>query len=78
EPIILILEPGGTSPLDEPHNGEEFGYVITGTVFIHIGNKKFKAKKNESFYFKPYEQHYISNEGSRQAQVLWIATPPSF
>ena len=39
EPIMLTLEPGGETYPDNPHEGEEFGYVLQGTVAIHLGNK---------------------------------------
>jgi transcriptional regulator with XRE-family HTH domain len=78
EPIIVTLEPEGRYTLEEPHEGEEFGYVLSGSIFLHLGNKKNKVKKGESFYFKPKESHYISNCGKTQAKVIWISTPPSF
>jgi len=78
EPIMIILEPGGQSAPDDPHEGEEFGYVLSGTIFVHIGNKKHKVKRGETFYFKPSMTHYISNPGNSKAKVLWISTPPSF
>ena len=53
EPIRLTLEPGGSTYPDIPHEGEEFGYVLSGSVTIHLGQKIFKAKKGESFYFTP-------------------------
>ncbi|MDS1030161.1 XRE family transcriptional regulator [Bacillota bacterium LX-D] len=78
EPILITLEPGGSSEVDNPHDGEEFGYILSGSIRIHLGNKKYSAKKGESFYFKPTTIHYISNPGRRTANVLWISTPPSF
>lgn len=78
EPIMLTLEPEGRYVEEEPHEGEEFGYVLSGTIILHIGNKKHKVKKGESFYFKPRENHYISNAGKTSAKVIWISTPPSF
>ena len=57
---------------------EEFGFVLSGTILLHLGKKKFKVKKGESFYFKPRSNHYISNGGKTQAKVIWISTPPSF
>ena len=60
EPIILTLEPGGKSSEEEPHNGEEFGIVLQGTVMLHIGDKAYKVKKGESFYFLPFSRHYIA------------------
>jgi transcriptional regulator with XRE-family HTH domain len=78
EPIMITLEANGQYIEEEPHEGEEFGYVLAGSIILHVGNKKFKVKKGESFYFKPKSNHYISNNGKTQAKVLWISTPPSF
>ncbi len=78
EPIRLTLEPGGSTYPDNPHEGEEFGYILSGSVTIHIGNKKYKAKKGESFYFTPGSTHYIKASGKTGASLIWISTPPSF
>ena len=78
EPILINIEPGGRSSVGAPHDGEEFGYVIAGSVYVHLGNKKFKAKKGDSFYFRPTSDHYLYNPGKTKAIVLWVATPPSF
>lgn len=78
EPIMITLAQGGASEVDDPHEGEEFGYVLSGNVFIHLGSRKYRAKKDESFYFKPSVVHYITNGGKTEARVLWISTPPSF
>ena len=76
EPILLTLAPGGSSEPDEPHEGEEFGYVLSGAVTIINGSKTYRAKKGESFYFTPDSTHYLTSK--KGAQVLWISTPPSF
>jgi transcriptional regulator with XRE-family HTH domain len=78
EPILLTLENEGRYKEELAHEGEEFGYVLTGSVYVHIGNKKYKAKKGESFYYKPKYNHYISNAGRAPAKILWVCTPPSF
>lgn len=78
EPIIINLERRGSSQIHRPHDGEEFGYVLSGSIYIHLSNQKFKARRGESFYFKPSVSHYITNAGKGKARVLWISTPPSF
>lgn len=77
EPIRLTLSPNGTTYPDLPHEGEEFGYVISGNILIHIGNKHYKAKKGESFYFTPSGKHYIE-AGRNGATLIWVSSPPSF
>lgn len=78
EPILITLEPKSTSNIESPHKGEEFGYVLKGTVNLCIGKKKYKVKKGQSFYFKSNTVHFLENNLNKQAIVLWIASPPSF
>lgn len=78
EPIMVTINPGGSTEEDEPHSGEEYGYVLQGTVQLHLGSRKIAVHKGDSFYYSPDETHYITNESKRPAQLLWISTPPSF
>lgn len=78
EPILLTLEPNGSTYIDTPHDGEEFGYVLKGTILIHIGSKKYKAAKGETFYYTANQQHYITCVGKNGAKILWVSTPPNF
>jgi len=78
EPILVTLAPGGSSDAQDPHEGEEFGYVLSGSISLVLGEQSYRVKKGSSFYFKPASVHYLRNTGKREAQVLWISTPPSF
>ncbi|MCY6371425.1 helix-turn-helix domain-containing protein [Clostridium ganghwense] len=78
EPIVLTLEPAGRYKEDEPHEGEEFGFVLAGSIYIVLGKKRYKAKKGESFYYKARANHYIENAGKSAAKVIWVSTPPYF
>ena len=76
EPILLTLEAGGSTYPDNPHEGEEFGYVIQGSISIHRGNKIYRAKKGESFYFTADKKHYLTSKTG--AVIIWVSSPPSF
>lgn len=78
EPIRLTLKPGANTYPDMPHEGEEFGYVLQGSIQIHIGHKSYTAKKGESFYFTPSAKHYINANKKTGATLIWVSTPPSF
>lgn len=78
EPIRLTLEPGGRTDCQDPHEGEEFGYVLSGSISIHLGNHVCKARRGESFYYSPAHQHYIENSGKTTAVIIWVSSPPSF
>lgn len=78
EPILIELLAGGKSDYDEPHAGEEFGYVLEGEIILKLGNKKYKVKKGESFYYPASKPHQIENNTNKRALVLWVSTPPMF
>jgi transcriptional regulator with XRE-family HTH domain len=78
EPIIITLAPGGVSKKEIAHQGEEFGYVLAGSIHINLGNKKYRARKGETFSYKSNANHYIANAGKSEAKVLWVASPPNF
>lgn len=78
EPILVTLAPGGATAIQTPHEGEEFGYVLAGSVVLHLGQTRLKARRGDSFCFKPNYVHYIENSGKSEARIVWVATPPSF
>ncbi len=78
EPILIDMASGGATDWDNPHEGEEFGYVLSGAVQIELGDRAVKARKGESFYFRTTEPHRLVNPGKTPCRFLWISTPPSF
>lgn len=78
EPILLTIHPHKNSPELHAHHGEEFGYVLKGTVTLVRGNKRYKLKAQETFYLDGTKSHYLYNHGNSDAKVLWITTPPMF
>jgi transcriptional regulator with XRE-family HTH domain len=78
EPILLTLVKGGRSQLYDPFEGEVFGYVIRGCVILHMGGRKHRVKKGESFYHSADAGHYLENGSSSGAEVLWATAPPHF
>ncbi len=78
EPILVSIEPGGHTWEDDPHEGEEFGYVLSGSVVLRLGGRSFRVRRGSSFCFKPGSVHFLENPGKTEARVLWVSTPPSF
>ena len=78
EPILLNLYPNQSTPIDYPHEGEEFGYVIEGSILVCLDNQKFKCKKGESFYYESSKTHYLKNTSNSNAKIIWISSPPNF
>lgn len=78
EPILLTIQPHCASRSMTPHEGEEFGYVLSGSVILDNGGRQYPVKKGETFYIRGDHEHSLLNDTGEPAQVLWITTPPSF
>ena len=80
EPILLELKPQGESQVIYPHDGEEFGYVLSGRVMLYREHhaKGTLVRKGETFYMNGNDEHYLKNESNQNAMVLWVCTPPVF
>ena len=76
EPIHLLLEKGGETCPDNPHEGEEFGYILKGKVEIHLGKRICIAQKGDAFYYRADKTHYL--KGIERTELIWVTSPPSF
>ncbi len=78
EPIYIILKPKNKTLVDLPHEGEEFGYILKGSVVLHYGEENITCSAGESFYYKTNKKHYLENIGNCDAEVIWVSCPPNF
>lgn len=78
EPIRVTLAPHTSLEEDVPHEGEEFGYVLSGRIWLHLGQGAYCVKKGEAFYFVADKPHHLENRTGEKAVVLWVASPPTF
>lgn len=78
EPIRLSIEGEKRSNVIASHQGEEFGYVLKGTVILVTSSRKYKVHAKEVFYLSGKKSHYLYNPNKTPAVVLWITNPPMF
>lgn len=78
EPILETLPSGTETYHQDPHEGEEFGYVLAGSPILICGEHKYRLHKGDSFSFHPSETHFVKNTSKTEAKFIWISTPPSF
>lgn len=56
EPMIVSLQPG-VEALPVAHGGQEFNFVLEGTVKVVIGNAEHILNEGDSIYFNPRIPH---------------------
>ncbi len=78
DPAFVALNPGEKMEEEGPHEGEEFGFVLSGGIELSLGGKVYKLKRGECFYFRASKRHSIANRRKTRALVLWVSSPPNF
>jgi transcriptional regulator with XRE-family HTH domain len=76
EPFLMSIEPGGSSTSSEiTHPGEEFVYVMSGTLVCTISGQTYNLEEGDSLLFLATQPHFYQNRTSVTAQILIIFQP---
>ena len=57
DPMVVDLEPMENPPELVVHGGQEFNYVLKGTVQLVIGSRDFLLEAGDSAFFNPMTPH---------------------
>jgi DNA-binding transcriptional MerR regulator/quercetin dioxygenase-like cupin family protein len=75
----FVVAPGGGSGGSYSHTGEEFIYMIGGTLEIWLDEREsYVLKEGDSFWFESHLGHRWFNPSDKDAVLIWVNTPPSF
>ena len=75
---MYIIPPGSGSNGEMQHPGEEFGFVMEGSLRLTIENTSYILEPGDSFVFRSELTHAFVNNGNTVTRVLWLNTPPTF
>lgn len=78
DPVVVTLSPGEKTSEEVSHEGEEFGFVLSGNIALHLDTTKHKVNKGDCFYYKASKVHCVENVGKGVARILWVVSPPIF
>ncbi len=79
EPQLFRLAAGASSEGTYHHAGEEFLYVIAGSLTIWVGEReRYRLDEGDALTFPSTLPHRWRNNASRETRLLWINTPPTF
>jgi transcriptional regulator with XRE-family HTH domain len=73
--LRVTYEVGGeSSPADafQRHTGQEWGYVLTGTLTVRIGFDEFLLKPGDAISFDSSTPHRLFNAGDAPATAVWF------
>ncbi|PLX45927.1 MAG: hypothetical protein C0609_01960, partial [Deltaproteobacteria bacterium] len=77
QPFHTIIPPGGGSGENYSHPGQEFGYIISGTLTLMVANKTYELTPGKSFYYSSLFGHEWKNNSDENVEVIWVVSPPN-
>lgn len=76
EPVLITLNPGPQTADFTSHQGVEFGYVLEGTIEVHIeGRSPAVCSQGDSILYRSSVLHKLVNPSNRVARGLWMGVP---
>lgn len=65
---------GASSPTDafQRHQGQEWGYVLSGTLHVNIGFDEFVLGPGDAITFDSAVPHRLSNRGDEPVRAVWF------
>jgi transcriptional regulator with XRE-family HTH domain len=72
--LHVEYQPGGSSTGDSTfmrHAGQEFGYVLSGRLTIHVGFDAHQLGPGDSISFPATTPHRLANDGNEAAVAIW-------
>jgi quercetin dioxygenase-like cupin family protein/DNA-binding Xre family transcriptional regulator len=73
----ITIPPRAEHPkISYQHEGEEFVYVLDGTVEITVGRKKHTLKQNGALHFNSGVKHALRNPGKRECILIVAVYTP--
>jgi transcriptional regulator with XRE-family HTH domain len=77
EPFIVEIEPSRESDYKlSSHEGEEFIYVLEGSVEINYGKDLFHINKGDTIYLDSVVAHNVHAAGNQHAKILAVVYTP--
>lgn len=73
--LHAIYKVGGASTPDESlmrHEGQEYGYVISGTLGIQLGFDSYVLEAGDSIGFESTKPHRLYNMGDEPVHAIWL------
>ena len=79
EPMLFRIPPSAGSDGAYSHAGEEFIYMLQGTLEIWLGETECdRLETGDSFWFESNLGHRWFNPSDQEALLIWINTPMTF
>jgi len=74
QPLIVTLDPSKEPAQLVTHTGQEFNFVLEGSMIVVFNGKEFVLNVGDSIYFNPVYPHGQKCAGDKETKFLTVVT----
>jgi quercetin dioxygenase-like cupin family protein len=74
EPFLLSFDPTAAQGVPITHDGQEFVYVVEGSVELFYDGQRYRLEKGDSVYLDSSLPHTFHGLGDSVAKVLAVVS----
>ncbi len=74
--LVSINQAPAAEPILSSHEGEEFIFVLQGTVMITYGKETYELRTGDSIYYDSIVEHMVSAPNGEAAQIIGVVYTP--
>lgn len=76
EPFLINIQSGTGKESLSSHEGEEFLFVLEGSIVVHYGTEKYILNQGDSIYYDSIVDHLVTAIDHSEAKILGVVYAP--
>ncbi|MDD2513400.1 MAG: cupin domain-containing protein [Proteiniphilum sp.] len=77
EPFLVHIQSGNGKESYSSHEGEEFLYVLEGSITVHYGKEEYILHQGDSIYYDSIVDHLVTAADHSEATILGVIYSPA-
>lgn len=77
EPFLIHIQSCTGKESPSSHEGEEFLYVLEGSIVVHYGTEKYILNQGDSIYYDSIVDHLVTALNQSEAKILGVVYSPA-
>ena len=77
EPFLIQIHAGNGKECCSTHEGEEFLYVLEGSIRVQYGSEQYILQQGDSIYYDSIVDHLVTANDATGAKILAVVYSPA-
>ncbi len=77
EPFLIHIQAGNGKECCSTHEGEEFLYVLEGSIRVQYGSEQYVLQQGDSIYYDSIVDHLVTANDATGAKILAVVYSPA-